>query len=64
VKDEFDIPDQIGSNTVNFDEVLRKDFVKKRKTPHWSGQDVLAIGLTPALALECVSQINAVRVWP
>lgn len=30
----------------------------------WSGQDVLEVGLNNELSEWCVSNINAVRVWP
>lgn len=46
IRNEFDLPDEIGDDYVNFNEVIRLDCNKKRKTPMWSGQDVLDIGLT------------------
>jgi hypothetical protein len=36
----------MGNDIVNFDEVIKTDNNRKRKTPIWSGQDVLEIGLT------------------
>jgi hypothetical protein len=34
---ELDLPDDLEGNTINFDEVRRKDANSKRKTPDWSG---------------------------
>ena len=51
-------------NEVNFDEVRKKDCMVKRKTPLWSGQDVLDIGLTPTQATWVTSKLNLMRVWP
>lgn len=36
----------------------------KRKTPFWSGQDVLDVGLNNDLATFVIDQINTVRIWP
>lgn len=52
------------SCTVNFEEVIKKDCSRKRRTPKWSGQDVLEIGLNNELSMWVTSRINAVRVWP
>lgn len=52
------------SCTVNFEEVVKKDCSRKRRTPLWSGQDVLEIGLNNELSFWVTSRINAVRVWP
>lgn len=41
IKVEFDLPEDIGNDYVNFDQVIRSDCSRKRKTPTWSGQDVL-----------------------
>lgn len=41
-----------------------KDMSRKRKTPLWSGQEVLDIGLNNELSEWVISRINAVRVWP
>lgn len=37
---------------------------RKRKTPLWSGQEVLEIGLNNELSGWVIERINAVRVWP
>jgi hypothetical protein len=50
VKVELDLPDDIGQDYVNFDEVIKADCARKRRTPTWSGQDVLQIGLTSELS--------------
>ena len=52
------------NDVVNFDEVINADNNRKRKTPVWSGQDVLEIGLTSELTDWVLGKINAVRVWP
>lgn len=41
-----------------------KDMSRKRKTPLWSGQEVLEIGLNNELSMWVIDRINAVRVWP
>ena len=64
VRTEFDLPDDLGDDTVNFHQVMKMDCSKKRNTPMWSGQDVLEIGLTTDLSSWVISRINAVRVWP
>ena len=61
---ELDLPLDMESCTVNFEEVIKKDCSRKRRTPHWSGQDVLEIGLNNELSMWVTSRINAVRVWP
>jgi hypothetical protein len=49
---------------VNFNEVIKKDCTIKRKTPYWSGQDVLDVGLNNDLSRWVVNQLNSVRTWP
>jgi hypothetical protein len=58
------LPADLGKDEVNFSEVIKSDCSRKRRTPLWSGQDVLDIGLTTELSYWVVSKINAVRVWP
>jgi hypothetical protein len=41
-----------------------KDCNRKRKTPIWSGQDVLSIGINQYLSEIILEKLNAVRVWP
>lgn len=55
IKTEFDLPDDLGEDTVNFTEVIKSDCNRKRKTPMWSGQDVLEIGLTTQLSYWVIS---------
>lgn len=55
IKSEFDLPDDIGNDYVNFNEVVKADCAKKRRTPTWSGQDVLEIGLTTDLSYWVIS---------
>jgi hypothetical protein len=50
IKLEFDLPDDLGGDTVNYTEVIKADCNRKRKTPMWSGQDVLEVGLTTHLS--------------
>ena len=64
IQKEFDIPDNLEEHTINYDNVLRADNSRKRKTPLWSGQDILEIGLTNELSSWIVAKINKVRVWP
>jgi hypothetical protein len=37
VRIEFDLPDELGDDEVNFAEVIKSDCNRKRKTPMWSG---------------------------
>ena len=37
VVEEFDLPEDLGTDYVNFNEVILKDSSRKRKTPMWSG---------------------------
>lgn len=64
LKAELDLPGNLEENSVNFNEVIKKDCAVKRKTPYWSGQDVLEIGLNTELSYWVIASINAVRVWP
>lgn len=58
------MPGDLEENAINFNEVIKKDCTVKRKTPFWSGQDVLEVGLNNELSYFVVDQINAVRIWP
>lgn len=44
--------------------MIKKDCTIKRKTPYWSGQDVLDVGLNNELSYWVVDHLNAVRIWP
>lgn len=55
VKKEFDLPEDIGEDQVSWESVIKADYIKKRQTPIWSGQDILTVGLTPALSSEIVN---------
>ena len=44
--------------------MIKKDISRKKKHPHWSGQEVLETGLNNELSAWVVKRINAVRVWP
>lgn len=46
LREELDLPKSIGKNEINYTEVRIKDCNLKRKTPFWSGQDVLEDSLT------------------
>lgn len=46
MREELDLPKTIGKNEINYTEVRIKDCNIKRKTPVWSGQDVLEDSLT------------------
>jgi len=46
LREELDLPKNMGKNEVNYTEVRIKDCMVKRKTPLWSGQDVLEDSLT------------------
>jgi hypothetical protein len=46
LREELDLPKSLGKNEVNYTEVRIKDCNVKRKTPLWSGQDVLEDSLT------------------
>ena len=58
------MPDEIGDNLIDYNEIIKRDCNTKRKTPMWSGQDVLEVGLNEELSELAIAQINAVRVWP
>lgn len=58
------MPDEIDHNFINYNEIIKRDCNKKRKTPMWSGQDVLEVGLNEELSDLAIVQINATRVWP
>lgn len=50
VKAELNLPDNLEENVINFNEILKKDCNRKRKTPMWSGQEVLETGLNEELS--------------
>lgn len=54
----------MADNELNYSEILIKDCNRKRKTPIWSGQDVLSIGINQYLSENIIEKVNAVRVWP
>lgn len=65
LKEEFNLPDDMESNTINYTEVRKRDCSVKRKTPIWSGQDVLEINLNPSQSNWIANEsLNKVRVWP
>jgi hypothetical protein len=37
LREEFDLPDDLEGNSINFDEIRRKDANLKRRRPLWSG---------------------------
>jgi hypothetical protein len=37
LKQELNLPDEIEDNTINYNEIIKKDCNRKRKTPMWSG---------------------------
>jgi hypothetical protein len=37
IKLEFDLPEDLQGDTINFDQVLIKDCSVKRRVPQWSG---------------------------
>jgi len=50
LRQELDLPADMEENKINFQQVISKDCSIKRKTPLWSGQDVLDIGLNNELS--------------
>lgn len=64
IRKEFDIPDDLGENAIDFNEVRRSDAARKRKVPVWSGQDVLCISLNRDHAEAITEQMTSIRVWP
>ena len=64
LRKELDLPKQIGNNFVDFNEVRIKDCNIKRKTPTWSGQDVLNDGLNGPKSQWVANFMNETRVWP
>jgi len=64
IREELDLPVDLESNQINFDEVRRKDANMKRKTPQWSGQDILQATITLDQAEFVTNHFNRIRVWP
>lgn len=50
LREELNLPDEIEDNIINYNEIIKKDCNRKRKTPMWSGQDVLSVGLNEELS--------------
>jgi hypothetical protein len=64
IRAEFDLPENIMDNKVNFNEVRRSDVTKKRKSPVWSGQDVMCVSYNLDHAEYVTEMMSTVRVWP
>jgi hypothetical protein len=61
---ELDLPNNLGALEIDFNSVREKDKNMKKKTPIWSGQDVLADSLDEDLSKLATTQLNRVRVLP
>ena len=64
IREELDLPKNLGKNQIDFDSVRIKDNNVKKKTPIWSGQDVLTDSLNASKSTWILSFMNAVRIWP
>jgi len=64
LREELELPRPLGKHSIDYTEVRNKDCHVKRKTPIWSGQDVLEDSLREEKAEWAVAFLNAVRVWP
>ena len=65
VREEFDLPSELGENTIDYQSVRKGDCNIKIKTPIWSGQDILSVNINQDMAGEITdSYLNKVRVWP
>jgi len=49
---------------INNKQVRKYDASKKRKTPTWSGQDVLQDSINIEQSQQIINQLNNIRVWP
>ena len=64
LRDELDLPRNMGRQDIDFMSVRIKDCELNRKIPFWSGQDVLEESLNVDKSLWVLQFINPVRVWP
>lgn len=64
IREELDLPKNMGKNQIDFVTVRDKDCNVKRKTPFWSGQDVLMDSLNQDKSEWITEFLNMVRVWP
>jgi len=64
IKAELDLPINMGKQDIDFTTVRLKDCELNRKTPFWSGQDVLEESLNIEQSLWVVNFFNTLRVWP
>lgn len=49
---------------IDFDEVRLNDARFKKRTPTWSGQEVLDVGLNTGKSKWVLKKMNKLRVWP
>ena len=64
IKDTFGLPKNMADYEIDFDEVRRSDAQYKRRTPVWSGQEVLDLGLNIDKSTWVLAKMNKIRVWP
>lgn len=64
IKQEFNLPEDMLDNEVDFKEVRVHDASMAIKHPVWSGQEVLQDSLTNEQSKWITMKISAVRVWP
>jgi len=65
IRAELDLPKNMGAkHQIDFETVRQKDCNTSRKTPYWSGQDVLMDSLSEEKSEWIAEFLNAVRVWP
>ena len=54
----------MSDKDINFDKVRELDTKYKKRTPEWSGQVVLDIGLNISKSKWVIKKMNKLRVWP
>ena len=65
IKDAFSLPKNIKKDyEIDFEQVRIADASLKRRTPIWSGQEVLDTGLNIDKSKWVLKKMNKLRVWP
>ena len=64
MKKAFNLPRDMSSYEIDFDQVRIVDASFKRRTPIWSGQEVLDLTLNIKKSKWVLAKFNLLRVWP
>jgi len=56
--------EMLNNDQIDFNEIRRHDFAKKKRVAHFSGQDVLGEQMNEEKARWVVQKLNSIRVWP